>query len=123
MKLFILIFLFLTTSCIISEQELLNGTFTGENDFKVTCENGVVRSFDLSTSIGDLTLSGFWDVIDGSFLIETFSDNKTIMIKGLFDTDSTVYGSWEIINHDEGIWEGVLIEEKSSSISDALDQE
>jgi len=123
LKLFILIFLFLTTSCIISEQELLNGTFTGEDNFKVTCENGVVRSFNLSTSVGDLTLSGFWDVIDGTFFIETFSENKTIMIDGFFDSDSTVYGSWEIINHAEGTWEGVLTEEKASSISDALEED
>jgi len=100
--------LFISTtliSCIISEQELNSATYTGDSELHIKTENDIVKSFSLNTSSGTLSLNGYWDIINNSFYIETFSEGQDILILGKFDTDSTVYGDWSIDNNS-GNWNG-----------------
>ncbi len=106
--LFISILILSITSCIISEQKENNGTYKGNDDLFLVTNNDIVKEFAVNTPYGKLSLSGFWDIIDNEFYIETFNNNQLILIFGQFDSDSTVFGNWQI-DDDKGDWEGVKL--------------
>lgn len=100
-------------SCIVSEQTLNTGIYEGDNgDTKLKTNNGIVREFKVQTNIGELSLSGHWDIISETFYIETFNDGIYIQITGAFDSDSTVYGEWKIGNESDE-WDAVKVEKET----------
>ena len=107
----------LLTSCMISEQDLNSGTYKGEEELHMKTQNDVVREFSINTSIGKLSLSGFWDILDDGFYIETFSSDKSITIIGKFDTDTSAYGEWYVEN-DKGEWEAIKVKDTIATLTE-----
>lgn len=94
----------LTISCIVSEQEIRSGVYRGGSDLHIDVQNDIVRNFEITTDVGKISLNGYWDIINDEFTIETFSDNKTIIVLGVFE-DSVVYGEW-YIDKENDLWQG-----------------